>query len=240
MTILTMGDKNYQIADTTEIYASSVVAKTRCAIRIPFAAVTSTHLAALKALRQAGRNDRDCDHAVHLRVTCEQCQRSLAADGIGRMIMAQGMHVTSPGGGQGDRCPACKHTHGYLIYDPDGFAGPKTDVAYYLCYPALPGARKAFELLRARLGAQPGGMPFHGQVELRVDRAGMAQGLYFPYWLVIHAKDVDDPNKILGRFFDALDLSLSSFDFGDHDERFGAKQIADNNGSTEVLGTAAF
>jgi hypothetical protein len=132
MAELTMGNRTYQIVGTDATYASSVVAKRRCAILISFEAFAKTHLAALKALNDAGRDILDCNYEVHLLITCEQCQHSLTSHGLGMLYMFQMPNVKFggiAGGGvsqkvsqmQEGQCPSCGHPQCYLLYDPDGF-----------------------------------------------------------------------------------------------------------------------
>jgi hypothetical protein len=127
---LIMGSRAYQLVNTNVDYASSVVKKKRCGILIEFSAYSKTHMHALHALKDADCDIGDCNYEVHLRVTCEQCQRSLTTQGIGMLFMSQDPSIVGFGGfGDGigiqrmkrGGCPSCGHTHCYLLYDPDGF-----------------------------------------------------------------------------------------------------------------------
>lgn len=122
MAELTAQGRKYDIVTTDTGYAENVVAKKRCAIRIEYGLLSNTNLAALTALRDAGRKDpvQECNFQVHLGAVCESCQKGLTPSGIAFFVSAP-MYKKTLGGNEPNKCPSCGHEYCYLIYDPDGY-----------------------------------------------------------------------------------------------------------------------
>jgi hypothetical protein len=129
MAELTRLGRNYEIMETDSGYATGVLGKRRCAIRIEYGHLKETHIAALKALQDVGRKQSECDFTVHLAVVCERCEKGLTPEGISLFILAQrrvvGDATLGRGRISGQGCPSCGNGFCYLIYDPDGCPRPK-------------------------------------------------------------------------------------------------------------------
>jgi len=232
---LTLEDRRFDAVGTPDQLASAVTSRARVFFRVEYNRFGQTWETILRALPSDTNLQQSFNFEIHLRLACANCQAVLTPLGLGTLIMSQSGGLVNPRSPSA-ACRRCGGSHAYLIFDPDGFRPPSGPIANYFVYASAESARAAFAVAKQHLGGRP--PTLRGRLELRTNTVGIAGGIPYPYWVVLHFQDIQE--STFNAFMESFAAVRETMHYNDWEITKSTDKIAANASNSTLVDSLSF